>query len=127
MWLIGMPNPMLWGVLTFGFEFIPYLGGAVMVGLLTIVAFTTFDSLGHTLAAPGAYLAITTIQNNLVSPLVYGNRLRLNPAAVLISVLFWWTLWGVVGAFIAVPVIAAVKILGDHVPRLRTLGELLGD
>src|SRR5215204_5624818 len=82
MWLLGMPQPFLWAVLTFGLEFIPYLGGAVMVGLLTIVAFTTFDSLGRTLAAPGAYLAISTLQNNVVSPLVYGQRLRLNPVAV---------------------------------------------
>ena len=126
LWLLGMPDPFLWAILTFGFEFIPYLGGAVMVGLLTLVAFTTFDSLGHTLAVPGAYLGITTLQNNVVSPLVYGNRLRLNPVAVFVGVLFWWTLWGVPGAFIAVPIIAAAKILGDHVERLRAIGEFLG-
>jgi len=126
LWLLGMPDPFLWAILTFGFEFIPYFGGAVMVGLLTLVAFTTFDSLGHTLAVPGAYLAITTLQNNVVSPLVYGNRLKLNPVAVFIGVLFWWTLWGVPGAFIAVPIIAAAKILGDNVERLRGVGEFLG-
>lgn len=126
LWLLGMPNPMLWGVLTFGLEFIPYLGGAIMVGLLTIVAFTTFDSLGRILAAPGAYLAITTLQNNLVSPVVYGQRLRLNPVAVFIGVLLWWSLWGVPGAFLAVPIIATVKVLGDHLPRLRAVGEFLG-
>jgi predicted PurR-regulated permease PerM len=126
LWLIGMPDPFLWAVLTFGLEFVPYLGGAVMVGLLTIVAFTTFDGLGRALAAPGSYLAITTLQNNLVSPLVYGQRLRLNPVAVFIGVLFWWTLWGVPGAFLAVPVIATAKVLGEHLPRLRPLGEFLG-
>jgi predicted PurR-regulated permease PerM len=125
LWLIGMPDPALWAILTFALEFIPYLGGAVMVGLLAIVAFTTFDGVGRALAAPGSYLAITTLQNNLVSPLVYGNRLRLNPVAVFIGVLFWWTLWGVPGAFLAVPVIATAKVLGDHLPRLRPLGEFL--
>ena len=126
LWLIGMPDPALWAVLTFALEFIPYLGGAVMVGLLAIVAFTTFDGLGRALAAPGSYLAITTLQNNLVSPLVYGRRLRLNPVAVFVGVLFWWTLWGVPGAFLAVPVIATAKVLGDHLPGLRPLGEFLG-
>ncbi|HEY7612136.1 MAG TPA: AI-2E family transporter [Gemmatimonadales bacterium] len=126
LWAIGLPDPFLWGVFTFALEFIPYLGGAVMVGLLAIVAFTTFDGLGRALAAPGSYLAITTLQNNLVSPFVYGNRLRLNPVAVFIGVLFWWTLWGVPGAFLAVPVIATAKVLGDHLPRLRPLGEFLG-
>jgi len=77
--------------------------------------------------APGIYLAITTLQNNLVSPLAYGRRLRLNPVAVLVGVLFWWYLWGVPGAFLAVPIIATLKILGDHVPRLAPLGEFLGE
>jgi predicted PurR-regulated permease PerM len=126
MWLIGLPDPALWAVLTFALEFIPYLGGALMVGLLTIVAFTTFTGFWRVLAAPGSYLAITTIQNNLVSPLVYGKRLRLNPVAVFVGVLFWWTLWGVPGAFLAVPIIATAKVLGDHLPALRPLGEFLG-
>jgi predicted PurR-regulated permease PerM len=126
LWLIGMPDPALWAVLTFALEFIPYLGGALMVGLLTIVAFTTFSGAWRILAAPGSYLAITTIQNNLVSPLVYGKRLRLNPVAVFVGVLFWWTLWGVPGAFLAVPIIATAKVLGDHLPGLRPLGEFLG-
>jgi predicted PurR-regulated permease PerM len=126
LWAIGMPDPALWAVLTFALEFIPYLGGAIMVGLLTIVAFTTFTGFWPILAAPGSYLAITTLQNNLVSPVVYGKRLRLNPVAVFVGVLFWWTLWGVPGAFLAVPIIATAKVLGDHLPTLRPLGEFLG-
>ncbi len=126
MWLIGMPDPILWAVLTFALEFIPYLGGAVNVGLLAILAFTTFSGIWQILAAPGSYLAITTIQNNLVSPLVYGKRLQLNPVAVFVGVLFWWTLWGVPGAFLAVPIIATAKVLGDHLPHLGPLGEFLG-
>jgi predicted PurR-regulated permease PerM len=126
LWALGMPDPLLWGVLTFCLEFIPFLGGALMVAMLTIVAFTRFEAIGPILAAPGAYLAISTLQNNLVSPLVYGRRLRLNPVAVLIGVLFWWSLWGVPGAFLAVPIIATVKVLGDRVPRLRAVGEFLG-
>jgi predicted PurR-regulated permease PerM len=124
--LLGMPQPLLWGVLTFVFEFVPYLGAAVMIGLLSVVALTTFDSPLRALAVPGAYLAISTLQNNVVSPLVYGRRLRLNPVAVLVGVMFWWTLWGLAGAFLAVPIIATAKVLGDHVPGLRALGEFLG-
>jgi predicted PurR-regulated permease PerM len=126
MWLIGMPDPMLWAVLTFALEFIPYLGGAVNVGLLAIAAFSTFSGIWQILAAPGSYLVITTLQNNLVSPLVYGKHLRLNPVAVFVGVLFWWTLWGVPGAFLAVPIIATAKVLGDHLPLLQPLGEFLG-
>jgi predicted PurR-regulated permease PerM len=127
LWFLGMPNPLLWAVACFVLEFIPYLGGTLMVGLLTIVAFTTFDGLSRIIAPPAAYLAISTLQNNLVSPLVYGHRLRLNPVAVLVGVMFWWTVWGVAGAFLAVPIIAAAKVIGDHVSRLRPVGEFLGD
>jgi len=124
--LLGMPQAPLWGVLTFVFEFVPYLGAVVMIGLLTVVSLTTFDSPLHALAVPGAYLAISTIQNNVVSPLVYGKRLRLNPVAVLVGVMFWWAMWGLAGAFLAVPIIAAAKVLADHVPDLRAMGEFLG-
>jgi predicted PurR-regulated permease PerM len=127
MWQLHMPSPVLWGVLTFFLEFIPYLGAAFMLIALTVAGLGAFDSVGHALLAPGAYLLITTLQNNLVSPVAYGWRLRLNPVAVLVGVLFWWLLWGVPGAFLSVPIIAAVKIMGDHIEGLETVGEFLGD
>lgn len=127
LWAIGMPNPLLWGLFTFILEFIPYLGGTIMVALLSVIALATFESPGRILAAPGSYLLITTIQNNVVSPYVYGNRLKLNPVAVLIGVLFWWFVWGIAGAFIAVPIIAAVKILCDRTESCKPLGEFLGE
>ena len=86
---------------TFVLEFIPYLGAAVMIALLAITAFATFESLGHILMIPGAYLLVTTLQNNVVSPIAYGNGMKLNPVAVFIGVILWWFLWGIPGAFLA--------------------------
>jgi len=125
--LLHLPNPMLWGVLTFFFEFIPYLGGASMLILLALVGLATYDSVGRAVLPPAVYLAITTLQNNLVSPVAYGRRLRLNPVAVFVGVLFWYYLWGVPGAFLAVPIIAALKIVGDHVESLSPVAEFLGE
>jgi predicted PurR-regulated permease PerM len=127
MWLVGMPSPVMWAMMTVLLEFIPYLGGAFLVLLLTVVGLATFDSVGHALMAPGAYLLITTLQNNLVSPILYGRRLKLNPVAVLVGVMVWWFLWGVPGAFLAVPIIAAAKVLADRVHGLHALGEFLGE
>jgi predicted PurR-regulated permease PerM len=127
MWAIGMPSPLLWGLFTVFLEFVPYLGATVMVAALTVVAFATFDNLGRTLAAPGAYLVITTLQNNVVSPYLYGQHLKLNPVAVLVGVLLWWFLWGIPGAFLAVPLIATIKIVADHVDTLKPVGEFLGE
>jgi predicted PurR-regulated permease PerM len=127
MWLLGLPEPALWGVMTFLLEFVPYLGGAAMVVLLTLAGLATSSSVGHALLAPGAYLLITTLQNNLVSPYAYGRHLRLNPVAVFLGVLVWFFLWGVPGAFLAVPIVAATKILADHLPPLAPLAEFLGE
>src|SRR5882672_1034708 len=127
MWAIGMPDPLIWGLMTFVLEFIPYLGGAINVGLLLISGFSVFSGLGEVLLAPAIYLVISTLQNNVISPYAYGNRLKLNPLAVMIFVLFWWFIWGIPGAFLAIPIAATLKVLGDQVPQMSPLGELLGE
>jgi predicted PurR-regulated permease PerM len=127
LWGLGMPSPWLWGGLTVVLEFIPYLGATGMIILLTAAAFSQFDPIGHILLVPGTYLIIAALQNNLVSPLVYGQRLKLNPVAVLVGVLFWWLLWGVAGAFLAVPFFATLKILADHVESLTPMATFLGE
>jgi predicted PurR-regulated permease PerM len=127
LWGLGMSHPWLWAGLTVMLEFIPYLGAAGMIGLLAVTAVGQFDTIGHILLAPGSYLVITTLQNNLVSPFVYGQRLQLNPVAVFVGVLFWWYLWGVAGAFLAVPFFATLKIIADHVEGLAPIATFLGE
>ena len=127
LWWLKMPSPILWGVFTFVLEFIPYLGAALMILMISLVALATFDSIGHILAAPGAYLLITLLQSNVVSPIAYGKKLKLNPVAVLIGVIIWWFLWGIPGAFLAVPIIATIKIIADRTQGLNALGEFLGE
>jgi predicted PurR-regulated permease PerM len=127
MWALGMPTPVLWGMLTVVAEFIPYLGGLFMTIMLAAVGLATFSSLGHALLAPGAYQVLNILQNNLASPLAYGRKLRLNPVAVLVGVMIFWALWGIPGAFLAVPIVATAKVLGDRLDGLSALGEFLGE
>jgi predicted PurR-regulated permease PerM len=127
MWALGMPNPVLWGVLVLFLEFVPYLGALVMVGVLTLAALSTFDNVPHIIAVPASYLAINLIQAYVVTPLLLGRRLTLNPVAILIGLILWWEVWGVAGAFIAVPLLATLKILCDHIETLAPVGEFLGD
>jgi predicted PurR-regulated permease PerM len=127
MWALGMPNPVLWGVLVLFLEFIPYLGALVMVAVLTLAALSTFDSVGRIIAVPASYLIINLLQAYVISPLLLGRRLTLNPVAILIGLILWWEIWGVAGAFIAVPLLAAFKILCDHIETLAPVGEFLGD
>jgi predicted PurR-regulated permease PerM len=126
MYLWGMPNPALWGALVALLEFIPYLGAVAMVVILAVAALTTFDSVGHALLVPASFLVINLIQGNVVSPLVMGHRLSLNPVALFIGLAFWFWIWGTAGAFIAVPLLATFKIFCDHIESLASVGEFLG-
>ncbi|MDQ6829146.1 MAG: AI-2E family transporter, partial [Gemmatimonadota bacterium] len=126
LWALHMPNAPLWGVLAAMLEFVPYVGAATMVAVLTLAGLTTFPTTGQALLIPGSFLAINLLQANLVSPIVLGKRLTLNPVAIFISLMVFWELWGVAGAFVAVPLIATVKIFCDHIESLAPLGEFLG-
>jgi predicted PurR-regulated permease PerM len=126
MYFLGMPNPALWGALVVLLEFIPYLGALAMVLILSVAALTTFDSIGHALLVPASFLLINVIQSNLVSPLLLGHRLALNPVALFVGLAFWFWIWGIPGAFIAVPILATFKIFCDHIESLAAVGEFLG-
>lgn len=126
MYLLGMPNPFLWGALVTCLEFIPYIGALTLIAILTIASLTVFDTVGHALMIPGSFIAMNLIQGNLVGPMVMGHRLALNPVAIFIGVAFWWEIWGIAGAFIAVPMLASLKIICDHVTWLGGIGEFLG-
>jgi predicted PurR-regulated permease PerM len=125
--LLGMPSPILWGVLTFLLECLPYIGALFMVAAVSVTAFAAFEGIGQILLPPLAYITISAIQNNLISPFAYGSGLRLNPLAILLVVLVGWFLWGVAGAFAAVPVLAAVKIFTGRLNRESRLAAILAE
>ena len=126
MYLHGMPNPILWGALSALAEFVPYLGSTALLVIFTLVGLLTYPSLAHALAIPATYLGINLIQSQVVTPMVLGHRLTLNPVAIFIGIIFWFWMWGVAGAFIAVPLLAALKIFCDHIEALAPIGEFLG-
>ncbi|MDQ6610950.1 MAG: AI-2E family transporter [Gemmatimonadota bacterium] len=127
LYLLGYPSVLLWGVLAFLFEFIPYFGGMVMIGMLFLAGLAAGKDFGAALSGPGAYLVITSIQNNLVAPITYGRRLRVNPAAILASLMLWFMIWGVAGAFLAVPLLAAFNVLAARVPSLKGVSAFISD
>lgn len=127
MWALGMPNPLLWGVAAALLEFVPYLGAMAMMVILTVVALATFPDLGRALLVPATYAMINLVQSSVVSPLLMARRLTLNPVALLVGLMFAYWIWGVAGAFLAVPMLATCKILGDHVEGLAPVGEFLGN
>lgn len=127
MTLLGVPNPLLWGVVAAVFNFAPYVGPAMTgIGLL-LVGITAFDSLGHALAVPGAFFALAIIEGQLITPTIIGQRLSLDPAVVFVWLLLWGSLWGIVGILLAGPLIACFRIVCQHVEALKSVGILIGD
>jgi predicted PurR-regulated permease PerM len=114
MLLLGMPNPLLWGVIAAVLNFIPYVGSATTLLLLLIVAFVSYDNIGRVLAVGASYLALTTIEGQLVQPLVVGRRLELNPTIVFLALWFGGWFWGIPGIVIAVPSLVALKVIAEH-------------
>ena len=125
MLIIGLPNPVLWGIVGGLLNFIPYIGGLLAVVVLGLAGMATFDNTTHALMPAIAYFLLTNIES-FVSPYILGARLALNPVVVFLSVLFWGWLWGIPGALLAVPIMATVKIFCDHVQGMGSMGEFLG-
>jgi predicted PurR-regulated permease PerM len=94
--------------------------------IFTLVGLSTFPDVGHALLVPGLFLSINLIQANLATPVLLGQRLTLNPVAIFVGLSFFFWIWGVPGAFLAVPVLATFKIFCDHIESMAAIGEFLG-
>lgn len=124
--LIGVPNPLLWGVLAMFANYIPYLGALTMVAVLAMVGLLTFPDLPRALIPPGAFLGLHLMESYLLTPMILGRRLTLNPVVIFLGLTFWGWMWGITGAILAVPIMMVVKILCEHSERLSPVGEFLG-
>jgi predicted PurR-regulated permease PerM len=126
MYLLGMPNPLLWGVMAAVLAYIPYLGALVGIVTVTIVAILTFDDIYRIIMVPIIYFVLDNIQGNLIMPMVLGGRLALNPVVIFIWLIFCGWIWGITGALLAVPLLAIIRIISDKVEQLAPIGEFLG-
>ena len=109
LWAIGLPNPVLWGTTTAVLAFIPYLGPLLITLLLLLAGSVTFGTGVPMLAPPAAFLLLHGIEANFLSPMIMGHRLSLRPVFVFLSVMVWGWLWGLAGAFLAVPLLLALR------------------
>lgn len=124
--MVGMPNPVLWGVVAAILNFIPYLGGLVTVVFLGATALLSYDGMAVPLMVISSFIGLTIMEGQVLTPMIIGRRLALNPLVVFLSVVFWFWLWGVLGALMAVPMLIILKLIGEQVEFLRPVSSLLG-
>lgn len=127
LWMVGMPSPIIFGVLAFLLNYVPYLGAFVGILVATGVALVSFDGPGWSLAVGVLYLALTSIEGQLITPYFVGRSLRLNTVVVFIAVSFWAWLWSAVGMLVAVPLLVAVNTFCEHIDCLKGLGDFLSE
>lgn len=126
MFVLGVPNAVLWGLLAIMFRYIPFIGTFAAVLFPAVLAFAVDPGWTMLLGVLGLYLALELLTTNAIEPNLYGSSTGLSPMAVLIAAIFWATLWGLVGLVLATPLTVCLVVLGRYVPQLRFLDTLLG-
>ncbi len=125
MWAWGMPSPVMWAVAGFLLNYIPYIGAITGMAAGAIVALLVFDDLWHPLMVALTFLALTSLEGQLVTPQFVSRRLQLNEVVVFLTVALWAWLWSVLGMVVAVPVLVVVRVLSEHVPWMQKFGNFL--
>jgi predicted PurR-regulated permease PerM len=125
-YLLGMSDPVLWGTMAFLLNFIPILGPLCGIAILFMAGLLTFGTIWHSLLLAGVYLVIHVLEGETLTPLLLARRFVLNPVLVIVSLVFWYWMWGVPGALLAVPLLATVKIICDRIQPLMAIGHFLG-
>lgn len=123
---LGMPDPVLWGTMAFMLNFIPILGPLCGIGALFLAGLMTFGTIWQSLLPAGLYFVIHVLEGETITPMLLAKRFVLNPVLVILALVFWYWMWGVPGALIAVPMLATVKIVCDRVEPLMAFGHFLG-
>jgi predicted PurR-regulated permease PerM len=125
MYLCGLGDPLLWGTTAFLLNFIPILGPLFGVGIFVLVGMLSFESLWWALLPPVLYFGIHLVEGESLTPMLLARRFTLNPVLIILSLVFWFWMWGMLGAILAVPMLAILKIVCDRVRPLKALGHFL--
>ena len=125
MYLCGLGDPLLWGATAFLLNYIPILGPLFGVFIFMLVGMLSFESLWWALLPPALYLCIHLIEGETLTPMLLARRFTLNPVLIILSLVFWFWMWGVLGAILAVPMLAILKIVSDRLRPLKALGHFL--
>jgi len=125
MYLTGLGDPVLWGVTAFLLNFVPIMGPLLGICIFLLAGLLVIGTLWLALLPAALYLAIHIAEGEIVTPVLLARRFTLNPVLVIIALIFWFWMWGVPGAILAVPMLAITKIVCDGIRPLAAIGHFL--
>jgi predicted PurR-regulated permease PerM len=126
MWSCGLGDPILWGAMAFLLNYVPILGPLTGIGIFLVAGIVALDWPWYALLPAFVYTLIHITEGELITPILLAKRFTLNPVIVVVSLFFWDALWGIPGAFLAVPLLAVIKIVCDRIETLQPMGHLIG-
>jgi hypothetical protein len=127
LYVIGVPNPLLWGALAMLLRFIPYVGAWIAASAPLLLAFAIEPGWGKLAWTGGLFLGAELVIGNIIEPLLYGSSTGVAPVALVLAAIFWTWLWGPTGLLLSTPLTVCLAVIGLHVPQFRLLHVLLGD
>lgn len=127
LWLLGIPNALLWGGLTLVLRFVPYIGPAIGMLMPLLLTLAVSPGWAPLLWTAALFIAMELISNNVLEPWLYGSETGLSPLAIIVAAIFWAWLWGPLGLVLSTPLTVCLVVLGRHVSQFEFLGVLLGN
>ncbi|RKE83627.1 AI-2E family transporter [Rhizobium sp. AG855] len=127
LWILGIPNALLWGLLTLVLRFVPYIGPVIGMVLPLFLALAIAPGWSLVLWVAALFATVELISNNVIEPWLYGAHTGLSPLAIIVSAIFWSWLWGPLGLMLSTPLTVCLVVLGRHVPQFAFLDVLLGN
>ncbi|RCW80334.1 AI-2E family transporter [Phyllobacterium bourgognense] len=127
LWFIGIPNPMLWGMLAIVLRFVPYIGPIIAAAFPLILSLAVDPGWMTLFWTAALFIVLELISNNIMEPLLYGSKTGLSPVAILMAAIVWTWIWGPIGLILSTPLTVCLVVLGRHVPKFEFLDVLLGN
>ncbi|MFN7053507.1 MAG: AI-2E family transporter, partial [Gemmobacter sp.] len=127
LWLIGVPNALLWGLLTLVLRFVPYIGSVLAAVFPLFLAFAVSPEWEALLWTAALFVVVELVTSNIVEPWLYGSRTGLSPLAIIVSAIFWTWIWGPLGLVLSTPLTVCLVVLGRHIPQFELFDILFGD
>ncbi|QEG02765.1 AI-2 transport protein TqsA [Stieleria maiorica] len=126
MWVLGMPSPVLWGVAAMLLNFVPIVGAMVGIACVFFVALVNHEHASYAFIVAGTYATLTTLEGQFITPSILGRSMKLSSVLVFLSIVIWGWMWGMMGVFLAVPILIALTMISQKLDAMSPINAVLG-